>query len=438
MVCVLACAGPFASAQPGGYAGPGVLSRGAGDIGTRAGSGVDFRFFGDINAVYDSGLQPYSLNPEGNLTTVSGLYGVQVDLGAYGTHRWKRALLGLDYNGNFFHYDKAPQLDGINQNLLLGFTYQKSRRITFDFKENVGISNQGYGSPGFYSTGQAPTDFVTTPTAALFDNRFFYLQTTMDVNLVQSARTIYTLGGDGFWVRRQGVGLADVNGYNLRGSMQHRLSKNKTIGVTYQHTHFDFPPAFGESDINEVQAFYSAALNKRWTFNVGAGASMLEVQGIEAVKLDPVIAALLGTSTGERAFYQRSFFPSGQAALSGRFKTSSISFSYSRTVTPGNGLYLTSRQNGGYASYSYTGIRRWSLSLTGGYTTLQGVGQSLQPYSTFTGGFGATYRLARAFHVNARFDARDQQIDVVGYKNNGYRATLGLAFAPGTVPLTLW
>jgi hypothetical protein len=432
------CAASQVWAQPGSYLGPGILTRGAGDIGTRAGSQVDLRFFADVSGVYDTGIQPYALDSKGNLVSVNGLVGVQADVGAYGTHRWKQSFLGLDYSGNFVHYPNDSTYDSTNQSLKLGFTYQKSRRIAFDVREIAGISHFGYGTPGFTGGSITPSDFVTSPTALLFDNRFYYYQTTADLNFIQSARTIYTLGGDGFWVRRQGQGLAGTNGYNLRGSVQHRLTKTRTIGATYQHMHFDFPPAFGQSDIDTAEAFFSEALNRRWTFSISAGALMAQIQGVQQVALDPVIAALLGTSQGVSAFYTRSIYPSGSASLTARFKTSSLSFSYAQQITPGNGVYLTSLQKGGGASYTYSGIRNWSLGINGGYSSLQGIGQGLQPYSSLNGGAAATYRLTGAIYAVARFDARDQQITVVGYKQTGYRTSIGIAFSPGDLPLSIW
>jgi hypothetical protein len=439
LVCVFACLAPFASAQPGSYLGPGILSRGAGDIGNRSGSQVDLRFYADVTGVYDTGIQPYSVDSKGNLVTVNGLYGIQMDLGAYGSHRWRRALLGLDYSGSFTHYPGASYFDGTSQNLKLGFTYQKSRRIAFDLRAVGGTTNYGYGAPGFYGTQDGSANsFVNTPTSLLFDNRYYYLQTTADVNFIQSARTIYTIGGDGFWVRRQASGLAGTNGYNLRGSVQHRLSKTKTVGATYEHMHFDFPPAFGQSDIDGAELFFANSWGRRWTYSVSAGAFLAQVQGIEQVTLDPVIAALLGTNFSERAFYRRNVYPSGRALLNGNFRSSQISFSYSQQVTPGNGVYLTSIQKGGSASYTYSGIRNWSMGISGGYTTLQGLGQGLQPYSSITGSTNVTYRITHALHALARFDVRDQQIDIVGYKHTGYRASIGLAFSPGDLPLSLW
>src|ERR1700744_6070482 len=86
------------------YLGPGVLSRGAGDIGTRSGSPVDLRFFFDVTGIYDTGVQPFAVDAKGNLITINGVYGEQADAGLYGVHRWAHAQLGLDYHGDYYHY----------------------------------------------------------------------------------------------------------------------------------------------------------------------------------------------------------------------------------------------------------------------------------------------------------------------------------------------
>lgn len=427
-------------AQFGGYLGPGILSRGAGDIGQRSGQQVDLRFFVDVSGVYDNGIQPFALDAQGNLLKVSGLYGVQVNLGAYGVHQWRQAQLGLNYSGNFSHYDNASSYDGSNQSLALGYTYQKSRRISLDFRTLAGTTSLGYGSPGFYgsSSSQIPTNIVNQPTALLFDNRTDYVQATGDVNFILSARTVLTAGGDGFLVRRAGSGLAGTNGWATRGSLQHRLSRTKTVGVTFQHYHFDFPPAFGQSDENMGEAFFSAMLDPRWTFQLSAGIFASDVDGIRQVALNPVVAALLGQSFGSQTFNAQNIFPSGNAGLTGNFKTYVVRASYARTVVPGNGLYLTSRQESATGAYSYTAIKKWNIGASAGYYKLVGLGQNIQPYSGISGGAGLTYALTRALHLTGRYDLRHQEITVVGYKSTGSRVTLGLAFSPGDIPLSLW
>lgn len=427
-------------AQFGGYLGPGVMSRGSGDIGQASGQQVNLRFFADVSGVYDSGIQPFALDAQGNLLRVSGLYGVQVDLGAYGVHQWRQAQLGLNYTGNFTHYDNASAYDGSNQALTLGYTYQKSRRVSFDFRALAGTSNLGYGTPGFYATSssQIPTNIVNQPTALLFDNRTNYAQATGDVNFILTPRTVLTAGGDGFLVRRDATGLAGTDGWDTRGSLQYRVSRTKTIGVTFLHFHFDFPPAFGQSDENLGEVFFSALLNPRWTFLLSGGLFESDVEGVRQVALSPVVAALLGQSFGSQTFNAQNLFPSGSASLTGNFKTYLVRATYARTVVPGNGLYLTSRQESATASYSYTAIKKWNLGVSGGYYKLAGIGQNIEPFSGFNGGAGFTYSLTRSLHAVGRYDFRHQEITLVGYKSTGSRVTLGLAFSPGDIPLSLW
>src|SRR5262250_3339485 len=98
LVCAFAST---AAAQLSGYLGPGVLTRGAGQIGTRSGQEVDLRFFVNASGVYDNGIQPVSVDSKGNLVQVNGLWGTELAFGAYGVHQWRNSQLGIDYHGNF-------------------------------------------------------------------------------------------------------------------------------------------------------------------------------------------------------------------------------------------------------------------------------------------------------------------------------------------------
>jgi len=411
------------------------MSNGAGTIGDRSGAAVDLRFFADVSGIYDTGIQPFALNSKGGLETVNGVYGVQADAGVYGTHMWRNALLGLDFGGNFYHFDNASYLDGSTERLMLGYTWQKSRHLVFDFRESAGTSSLAYGF-GYY---QPATGIANQPTSLLFDNRVYFGESTADMTYIQSARTSYSVGGDGFVVRREASGLAATNGYSVHGTIQHRLSKTKTIGFTYQHMYFEFPPAFGNSTADMGQGFFATSLGRRWAFQLRAGAFRSDVVGLQQVALNPVIAALLGTSVGIQAFHRQDIYPAGEATLSARLKNSLLAFDYSQTVVPGNGVYLTSRQNSGTANYSYTGIHKWNFGVNGGYYELFGIGQGIKPYQTYSGGAGFTYGLSRSFHIVGHYDARHQEItNISGYRNTGYRVMLGLAFSPGDKPLSLW
>ena len=232
--------------------------------------------------------------------------------------------------------------------------------------------------------------------------------------------------------------MAGTNGYNLRGSVQHRLSKTRTIGATYEHIHFDFPPSYGQSDINLVEASFNTTIGRRLNFGVSGGAFQAEVQGIQQVTLSPVIAALLGTSVGAQSFYTKTTSPSGSVHLSEKFRTSSLGIQGGQTIAPGNGIFLTSKSTSASLYYSYTGIRKWNFGLTAGYNRLDAVGQGLSQYSGFTDGAGFTYSLTHAIQVVGRYDGRRNSINGVNYQQSGSRVTIGLAFSPANIPLSLW
>ena len=222
----------------GGYLGPGVLSSGATGVGNRSGQQVDLRFYAGVNGVYDSSVQPVAVNANGTLTTVSGLYGVEANVGLYGTHAWRTATLGIDYRGTFREYNNASAFDGVDQFLNLGYTWQESRRLVFKATALAGTLSDGVG------VGVVPTvtsNEVITPTTQLFDNRSYYLQGGLDATWVESPRTSFTFGGQGFEVWRQSALLIGMEGWNARGTMEHKLNRTTSVGFTYQRQHYDFP-----------------------------------------------------------------------------------------------------------------------------------------------------------------------------------------------------
>jgi hypothetical protein len=156
------------------------------------------------------------------------------------------------------------------------------------------------------------------------------------------------------------------------------------------------------------------------------------------VTLNPVIAALLGQSSTIQSFYRANIYPSGNISLTRRFKTASMNFFYGDTVTPGNGVYLTSRSDSGGANYSYTGIRKINLSVSGGYVSLASIGQGIAPYRSAFAGAGVTYSLPWSLHLLGRYDYRYQEVESLTFKHTGYRVTVGVTFSPGKVPLSLW
>lgn len=434
LVCGLAST---AMAQVGGeYLGPGILSPGAGNIGMRSGQQVDLRFFADAEGVYDNGLIPFATNSQGQLVTINGLYGETVNAGVYGQHVWRQTLLGLDASGGFYHYDNASQYDGSTANVRLGLTHQPSRRLIFALNATGGTTSIGAGTPQYDASGASAV--VGQQSALLFDNRIYYLQGGGAMTYLLSPRTSVQIGGDGFASRYQASGLIGVNGYDARASILHRLSRTRTIGFTYQRMHYSFVRAYGQSDINIGQLIFATSLGRTWTFALNGGIAQASVQSVQQISLNPVIAALLGQSFGLQTFATTNYNPNGSAVLTGKLKNSSITFSYAKTILPGNGVYLTSRSDNAYASYSYTGIRNWNFAASGGYYRLNTLGQALQSYNSYDAGVGLTYTLTRSLHLTGRYDYRYQDIAFAGFRHDASRVSAGIAWSPGDVPLSLW
>ncbi len=435
MACILVLAAA-AAAQVTNYLGPGVLTGGADTIGNRSGEQVDLRLYAGLNGVYDNGLQPVSVDSKGNLVEIGGLYGIELAFGAYGVHSWRAAQLGLDYRGDLIHYTNDSTLDSSNHSMKLGYTYQKSRRLYFDLQGIGGLYSNFLGAvPGEIS---ATPGIVTQPSLLLFDNRTYFLQGNAGMTYLLSARASVTLGGDGFTVQHQSSALVNTVGYGARGTFQYRVTRVTTVGAEYDREHFQYPGAFGHSDINVYNAIFSTQMGRLWTFSVTGGVDQVSTQGLQTVSLAPAIAALLGITSTVHTFSAQNWVPSGRANLARKFKAANLSFRYERSVLPGNGVYLTSRSENGVAEYSYTGVRKVSLGINGGYASLTSLGQGIAPYRTFIAGASFTYNLTHALHAVARYDVRDQEIELAGYRRTSYRATIGIAFSPGTLPLSLW
>jgi hypothetical protein len=132
------------------------------------------------------------------------------------------------------------------------------------------------------------------------------------------------------------------------------------------------------------------------------------------------------------------YAPTIAARLIRRFDRSAFTLGYSIAATPGNGVYLTSRQNTGTLGYSYTGFRRLTAGANASYNELSAVGQTLGKYTNTQGGVALTYKLVHGAHVEMRYDYRHYTTQDTLYRKNSQRLSLGLAWSPGETPLAIW
>jgi hypothetical protein len=417
------------------YGGPAILSRGGTSTLRVPTESIRIRPFATVTANYDTGITPVVVTPQGGIPNDASM-GVEVSAGLYGYHRWKTATLGVDYSGSYRDYTQNSYYNGTDQSLSLIYTKQAMRRLSFTLREAAGIFSRN-----FYTVGPnnlIDATFSNTPTNDIFDGRTLYLNTMGDVTYQKSARLSFNFGGDGFVVRRRSSSLYGLTGYRARGDVAYRTSRFATTGVAYDFTHFEYTKGFGGSDIHTMALTQAFRMGRYWELSLRAGGSRVETLGILVVAIDPVIAAIIGTSQGIEAIYRINWVPTANVLLTRKFHYASLAFNYDRGVVPGNGVYLTSRQENEGANLTYTGIRKLNLGLGGGHNTYGSLTQTVGNFSAYTAGAGITYKINKTLHIVTRYDFRRYDIAQSVFRRDSYRASIGLGFSPKDVPLSLW
>ena len=418
------------------YQGPGISSPGVGSIGSRSGEQLDLRYYVGVSGVIDSTLVPFATDSQGNLIHIPYLYGIEVSGGAYGVHSWKRSQLALDYEGSYTKFMNYDAYNSTNHALTLGYTDEISRRLTLDLRESAGSLVFGTGQVADAASADLNSSF--TPAARLFNARIYYLQSSVSATWQQSARMSYTVGGSAFLQDLKSEGLSNAWGYTFNASAKRRMSKNSTLGVTYARSHFEFPGFASVSDSNDFEGIFATTFARFWTLSIGAGATVTSGQSQFTFALNPVLAALLGQSTVTGISSFRVTYPSGTASLKRQFRHAVLAFNYYRGVNSGNGAFTAGRLDNASASISYTGVRKVNLGANASYYNFASIGQNLGTYSLYSAGAGVSYALGRDIYLAVRYDLLDQQIDISNYSHTGSRATVGLNFSPGSLPLSLW
>ena len=337
--------------------------------------------------------------------------------------------MSLEYKGKRRQYTNNTIFNGSDHFLNLQFSHTLRRHLVLDFKETAGSTTLANGSFAFLPLTN--TDLFAVPANELFDSRTNYLQSRVDLLWQKTARLSFEIGGEGFLVRRAAFALAGLNGYSARADIAYRLTRRQTISATYKHTYFDFQRSFGDSQIQAVALAYSAALSRKWDFGVQFGGSHVNTLGLTQVTID-------GRNLAIVSFSRALLVPLAEAQMIRRFDRSDLTLGYSSGVTPGNGVYLTSRQTAGTAQYSYTGYHRFTTALNASYNQLSTLGQSLGKYTNLQGGGGVTYKLIRATHLELRYDYRHYTTQNSFFKKNSNRVSIGLAYSPGEKPLAIW
>lgn len=419
------------------YAGPAILSRGDAPAAMNAPQ-IDFIPFLSVVGVYDTGLSTVSVNSQGQLANAAS-EGVEVDFGISGVHSWKHDKISLNYGGAVREYTHATYYSGVDQSLMLGIMHQFSRHVTLQLNESAGMFAQAYGLQGLSATVPFDPSTTYTPTTDFFDNRTIYANSQVLLTYQRTARLSFAFGGDWDVTRRRSSALYGVTGEDARGDVQYRISRRSTIGANYMFTHFSYNGVFSGTDFHRFSATYAVQLSRSWEFSGFAGVTRMDSKFPQLITLDPVIAALLGITQGYVVSYGLSYIPSYSGRLSKAFPSGVAYLSGGHLMTPGNGLFLTSRMYTATGGYTYTGLRRWSFGLSAEYDRAQSIGNILGEYGDVGGGFQTSRQISHLVHMVAGVTARKYQSgSFSGYNRVIWDARVGLSFSPRDVPLRIW
>lgn len=180
---------------------------------------------------------------------------------------------------------------------------------------------------------------------------------------------------------------------------------------------------------------YSRQVGRNWQVDLAAGAVRTDFAGIRVVQLDPVVAELLGQTTGREAFNTINQLPAFQLSFSRRFRRSFFSMGYNEGASPGNGVLLASRQKSASVGYTYNGSTRWSASVSASYLRMKGLGGAAGTYAGFTGTANFNYRFWNDLNFTFSTAARQLSIASSDFSRVGTNVSIGLSYAPGAFPL---
>jgi hypothetical protein len=132
------------------------------------------------------------------------------------------------------------------------------------------------------------------------------------------------------------------------------------------------------------------------------------------------------------------YIPDESASLTKTFRVASLSAAFAQGVSPGNGLYLTSKRTTESITYAYTGIHLYSFEISGGHDSLGSLGQTLGAFNSYFVRAGVNRKIGRNVDSTFRVDYRRYLIDVSNFRRDQIRVTLGITWSPGEGPLRPW
>jgi hypothetical protein len=389
-----------------------------------------FNYYALANVVYDTNGQYVSGGGAGSSA------GVQLGGGVSGYHEWATAQFNLSYRGTYRDYFSNNYGSGNDQSLIAAYE-KRYKHWTIDLNETAGLLyNQGsvYG-------GAAPS--VSNPNITIQSNPFStetrFSSSQISATYIHSYRLSFT-GSGSYVLQRYNSGYSvGNNGSTGAFTTNYRLTKRTTLGGTYSHSLYQYQRGNGSNDVDSVYLTLSHNFANRIQLSASAGGSRSSGAGAVVFPVNVTINGQPEVLLTLVHYKTTNYLPYYALSASKQFRHTSVIFSGSESVTPGNGQYLTSRALNANALFVRE-LKRSNLSIGGYFARLNSVSSGYGSSAEDTRGvnFSYSYNLARHVGLNARYDYLNfgNYGSYAGRADN--RLTFGVYLESKDVPLGLF
>jgi hypothetical protein len=247
------------------------------------------------------------------------------------------------------------------------------------------------------------------------------------------------LGGDIYITRRRSSALNGSTGVAARGDVQRRMTRMTTIGGGYRFEHQTFTRTYGGAFVHTFYGSYARQLSRHVELSAFAGVARFETTFIQLVAVDPAIAALLGASSTSLVSHQLRYSPTGAVRLSQILKYGLVYVTVGRSVSPGNGMFLTSGTTTADAGYTLTALRHWSFTAHAEWSRSEAFGTYQGEYSNRSGGLMVARQITPGIQATSDYAIRKYSSgDYSQYNRTIQEVSVGIRVAAGTIPLKVW
>lgn len=385
-------------------------------------------YFLFANGIYDTRIPVL----QGSQSGTSGSFGYDVGGGVSAYHEFHDGAFSLSYRGDYRNYVSSSYGSGTDQNLTLGFSKRLSRHWSLSSTVAGGILEYGGGS--YSVTPSAASSVISNP----FSTQTRFADVSLSLAYQQTRRLSYIFGGNFYLNNYNYAGSINSIGGSGSASILYRLTARTSLAGTYSRTYYSYSKGVGQTTLDGLSVTLTHQFQDHWQASLSVGADRSHTSGIITIPVAILFGQQIVTGYETGPYDRVSYTPSVQATVTRYLRHSSLSFSGGQGVLPGNGTFLTSRDQFANATYSYS-TRRSNISGGGGYFRLESIANNVsQSYSTANLSVSYGYTLRRYLSANVRYDYIHYG-GLFSYGSlNESRFSFGLSLSSKSIPMTLF